>query len=105
MNIKLNGNDVTLEYTFNSLRYMEDLDITDLAEIGNKPFKIFSTAELLLMGALNSNKNARFTVGQASTYLEEVANDGEIYELVGRLIGLLEESSFFKNLTKEKKAK
>lgn len=89
-----------LKYTFNSFRYMEELDLGELAELERKPFKMISIGETLLLGALNYNPKVKYTPQMVSEIMEEEVNNGNMVELIGNLVELLQESSFFKNLQK-----
>jgi len=105
MTINLLGKNAELEYSFNSFKYMEDFDISELANLEKTPFKIFGIAETMLIGALNHDRKVIYTEDQVADYLAELAIEGELFTLVEGLITLLEASEFFKGLTREKKAK
>jgi len=77
---------------------MEELDLGALNELDRKPFKLFGTAEIMLMGGLNHNNKVVYTVDDAQECLEEVAGEGDLMELVEQMFALLEESNFFKKL-------
>jgi len=42
MNIKVDGKEIELEYSFNSFKYMEDFNVLELQEIESKPFKVLN---------------------------------------------------------------
>lgn len=90
-----------LDYTFNSFNYMEDLDIEELATIDKKPFKMFKFATILLLGAMNNDPRVRVDIETVELALVEYAKEKSIPELIEELIGLLQESDFFKSLQKK----
>lgn len=98
MNIKINGKDVKLEYTFNSFKYMEDFDINEMKDIETKPFKMVKMTETLLLGALNNNPKNVYTLEDVETFLEEYVIENSISKFIEELIGLLQDSNFFKSL-------
>lgn len=87
-----------LKFTFNSFRYMEELDLMELQTLEQTPFKILGVTETLLRGALNHNPNKKFNNNEVVEILEEVMEEGELMELLELLLEELQESSFFKNL-------
>lgn len=101
MNIKVNDKEFELKFTFNSFRYMEDFNLNELNDLGEKPFKVIGVTEQLLHGALNHDKKVVYTKETASTILEEyLEGDTSMMELVEGLMRELEESDFFKKLQK-----
>ncbi len=101
MIIKINDKDVELKYTYNSFRYMEDLNVADIGTIETNPFKLIRINEILLLGALNHNPKEVYKLNVVMNYLEDRMNDGTLFELSEKLMGLLENSSFFQNLQVE----
>lgn len=89
---------LNLEYTFNSFRFMEELDLSELSKLDRKPFKMVGIAQILLIGALNHNPKVIFDDIKVMEILEVKSNEGKLFELLEKLIELLQESSFFKNL-------
>lgn len=99
--IKINEKDYEVGFTFNSFKHMEDLDISDLAEIDTKPFKVIKITEQLLKGALNHNPKVVFKEQAIDSIVEECATSGEIALVMGVLLELLQDSDFFKSLQAE----
>ena len=100
--IKIGGKNVMLKYTFNSFKYMEELDLSVMNELENKPFKILSLAEILLMGAVNHDPRNIVTIDMVQEHLEAVIVEGKLVDLVSDLMKILEDSDFFKSLHAEK---
>lgn len=98
MNITINGKEKELVFTFNSFKYMQDLDLSVLQEAESKPFKIVPFLETLLLGALNSNPKDKYTIDNVSMYLEDYIVEGDVTVLLEDLMKELEESNFFKSL-------
>lgn len=101
MIIKLRNTDVDLKFTFNSFKYLQEFDVSELAMLDVKPFKMLSIASELLLGAVNSNPKVVFTESDVNEYLEESMKNLGLIELTESLIHLLEESDFFKELQKK----
>ena len=101
MIIKIKDKDVELKYTFNSFKYMEELDMSELSEIQNKPFKIISIVGILLLGAVNNSRRNKFTVIDVEEFLEEYINENSVADLLEELMKQLQESDFFKSLQKK----
>lgn len=95
------GKEYNLSFTYNSFRYMQELDLGELEQIESKPFKMIGFTEELLLGAINNTPTKKITVKTVSEIVEEKMEQGELMELMEDLIKLLEESSFFKNLQKK----
>ena len=104
MEIKYKGKVLPLKYTFNSFKYMEDLDLGILSELDEKPFKIVGMTLTLLMGAMNYRPKIQYDEEQAYEVLESISDEGNMVELLEFLIGELEKSSFFKNLQEKQPA-
>lgn len=98
MKIKIKGKEQELKFTYNSFRYIESFDVSELENIEKTPFKVIFTTEKLLYGALNHNPNEYFGLSDVSEYMEKVVETEDISELLSQLMQLLEESNFFKNL-------
>ena len=104
MEIIYKGKPVELKYTFNSFKYMQDLDLEELQTLGSTPFKVLGIVDTLMKGALNHNPRRKFDDGDVSEIIEEVMEDGDLMELLEFLLEELQESSFFKNLQEEQSA-
>lgn len=98
MKIILDNETVELKYTFNSFKYMEDFDVSELDVLERKPFKIASVSTLLLRGALNNNPDKFYDDRVINDYLETQLVNGKLVDLLEKLIELLQESDFFKSL-------
>lgn len=103
MILEYKGEELKLKYTFNSFRYMEDLNLSDLDNLDEKPFKMFTVAEMLLTGALNHDPREVYDNITVSEIFDAEAEDGNLMELFEFLLMELQESSFFKNLQGKKK--
>lgn len=100
MKLEHKGTEYELKYTYNSFRYMQDLDLGELELIESKPFRIIGFTEELLLGAINSDPRKKVTLAQVGEIVEAKMEEEKLVELMEELIKLLEESSFFKNLQK-----
>lgn len=100
MVIEIGGKEVELKYTYNSFRYMEELDIRELMNLDRKPFKLIRISENLLLGAVNNNPKQVIKYEDVSKYIQNEFENGNINDLLESLMVLLEESSFFQNLQK-----
>ena len=98
MKIELEGKELELKYTFNSFRYMEELDLMELQTLEQTPFKIIGVTETLMRGALNHNPSKRYDNKEVVAIIEQIMDDGELMELLEFLLEELQKSSFFKNL-------
>lgn len=98
MSINIQGKDIELKYTYNSFRYMEDLDLDEMATLESTPFKLIGVLETLLLGAVNHNPKVVVTPNQVAEYMNDNYEDIDIMELMNNLMEKLEESSFFQNL-------
>lgn len=100
MIINHNDKEYELKFTYNSFKYMRDLDLGELEEIESKPFMLIGFTEQLLLGAMNNHPKVKVSLAQVSKIVEAKLEEGTIMKLMEDLIKLLEESSFFKNLQK-----
>lgn len=98
MIVNYKDKEITLDYKFNSFKYMEDLELNKLTNLENKPFVLFSVAEILVYGALNHDFGVVYPRKFAVQLLEEVTLGGGLMELVESLIKMLEDNDFFKAL-------
>lgn len=99
---KLNGATYPLEFTFNSIILIEDLDIIGLADdLKNRPLKVISVTATLLWAVLNKDKYI-LEKEEVVTMLDEWCNkDGNnIVDLFNSLQEALENSGFFQKLMK-----
>lgn len=103
MVVKFNGKDLELKYTFNSFKYMKEFSTTMFDKVNENPFLIIDVLEVLLLGALNHDKKKVFTEDDVDNILEELSDNGQLSEVLEYLMELLQNSSFFKGLQKEKK--
>lgn len=93
---------VELKYSFNSFKYMQDLDLSVMSELDKKPFQIITLSEILLTGAMNHNPKDLYGPMVVQSVLEDLLEKGELMNLIEDLMELLEASSFFKSLQVEK---
>lgn len=100
MIIKYKDNDIQLKYTFNSFKYMEDVNLGDLENLDQTPFRLVGILQGLLLGALNSDPKVYYTPNQVDEILENIIEDEEsnLADTLEGLVELLQESSFFKSL-------
>lgn len=98
MVINFNGEDRELKYTYNSFKYMENFDTSELANLGEKPFKLLGITQTLLTGAINHNPRVVVPQRDIEKHIELEMNSGGLMQLLTDLMLLLEDSSFFKNL-------
>jgi len=101
MKIEVNKKKYDLKFTFNSFKYLEDLDMGKMAEVENKPFKIIGFVKELLYGALNHSRKKEYCESIAEEVLEQYLEEGgSLPELLEGLMKELENSAFFKQLQK-----
>lgn len=101
MNINYNGKQVEVKYTYNSFKFMREVDFAILNEIDRFPFKLFDLAESLLYGGLNHDRKVRYIADDVDAILEEVSEKGDLMEFVEGMIEELEKSGFFKSLHRQ----
>lgn len=99
--ITILGQSILLKYTFNSFMYMEDLDLSEIEHLEQKPFKIIPLLETLLVGAINNDKKNYFSKEAVTEWLSEYMETDSISKLLENLMGLLTTSSFFVSLQKK----
>lgn len=89
-----------LDYTFNSIRYMDNLNFNELQNIEETPFKFYTFTAKLFHGALNWNSKKFFSEDEAYALLEKYfeENPDKSKTLIEDLLNMLQESNFFKNL-------
>ena len=106
MKLVVKEKEYDLKFTFNSFRYMEDFNFSELEEVEHKPFKLISVTKQLLFGALNHNKDEYYSDDDVEDLLENALEDISIADLLNDLVELIQDSGFFKSLQKpQKKAK
>ena len=103
MIIKIKNTDCELGFTFNSFKYMGDFDLSALADMESKPFKVIPLIETLLLGAVNNNPKVKFSILDVQRFIEAYIEDGSLQDLLAELMKLLQESRFFKSLQKNNK--
>lgn len=100
MNITIGKKEYELKYTFNSFRYMQELDFGKMQELSNKPFMMVGMLELMFYGALNHNPKKYYSEEVSLDLLEKVMETHDIMELFEGLTTMLTEHDFFKKLQK-----
>lgn len=99
MQITVGGKEYEVKYTFNSFQYMEDFDVEVFEQAEKKPFKLISTANILLLGGLNHDPKVRYKDATVSVILQDfVKEGGSLAKLMEDMILELQESDFFKSL-------
>ena len=101
--VTIKGKEYDLKYTFNSFKYMQDLDVSVFEEIEKKPFLIAPVVETLLFGAVNHNAKQKVKQDDLIDFLDEFISDenNSLVELLESLMELLQKSGFFKSLQKK----
>jgi hypothetical protein len=92
-----------LKFTFNSFKYMKELNLKDIEDFETNPLKIACMLEMMLLGAVNSNPNKVVKESELQEYLEEYFTEetSDVTVLFEELMTLLQESSFFKSLQRK----
>lgn len=100
MVINYKDKEIQLKYTFNSFKYMEDVNLGDLEGLEQTPFRLVGILQGLLLGALNNDPKVYYTPIQVDEILENIIEDEDsnLAETLEGLVELLKESSFFKSL-------
>ena len=99
MVIAVGGKGYEVKYTFNSFQYMEDFDIGAFEQAEQKPFKLITTAGILLNGGLNHDPKVRYKEATVNVLLNEyVKEGGQLPTLLNEMVEELQESDFFKSL-------
>lgn len=94
----IKGKEVELAFTFRSFKFIKDFKMSEIAQLQDCPFMLIDVTETLLFGAVNNSRKAQFSRGDVAEALEEFANENSLPKLFEDLMGLLEESDFFKQL-------
>lgn len=105
MKLTIKEKEYELKFTFNSFRFMEDFNFSELEEVQHKPFKLIGVTSQLLLGALNHNRDEYYSQDDVEELMENILEENSIAELLNDLVELLQESSFFKSLQKQTKKK
>ena len=105
MKLKVGEQEYTLEFSYNSFRYLKDFNIKDLEKIEDNPFLMLPITKSLLEGSLNYSPSKEFSESEVEKILEDAMDEMNIGDLLADLVGLLEESRFFKSLQKKTKKK
>lgn len=105
MNINIKNKEVEIKFTFNSFKFMTELNMGEMQELEQKPFKIIPMVEILLLGAVNNDPKVKFTVIDVQAFLEKFIEENSISDLLEELTTKLQESSFFKSLQKNTEKK
>lgn len=102
MELTIGGKKYEIKYTFNSFKYMEDLDMGVMQEIDKKPFKLVGVLSTLLCGAMNHDRKKKvYTTDDCEDLIAKYVEDGgSLGDLFTDLTSLLESSGFFKSLQK-----
>lgn len=105
MNITINGKEVELKYTYNSFKHMGEFNLEDVEKLDINPFKVFSILSVLMLGAVNHNPREKFSDEDVEEALSVKVEEVSPVELLEVLMGLLQESDFFKSLQSVKTPK
>jgi hypothetical protein len=105
MIFKVGEKEYKLEFTYNSFKHLQDFNIKDLEKIEDNPFLMLPIVKSLLDGALNHDPKKEFTDKEVEDILETAMEENNIGDVLTDLVGLLEDSSFFKSLQKKTKKK
>lgn len=95
--LKTSKEDYIVQFTFNSFKYMEDIEISN--EIERYPFKAITYACKLLLGGLNWNPKKLYDSENVHEIIEDYLNfndDATIETLLSSILAELESSNFFK---------
>ncbi len=103
--VKIGNREVEVKFSYNSMKYMTDLDISTFETMETKPFSIIPTIETLLFAGCNHNQKDRYGLESIQECIEKSMEDGTFGELMTLLMRKLEESSFFKSLQGMNEAK
>ena len=98
--LTVNDKTYELDYTFNSFKYMEDLDMSEMADSSAKPVKMIKIMKILLLGALNCSRAKKYSEKQVEDIVEAYVEEGSVAELMELLTTMLGDCGFFKSLQK-----
>lgn len=96
--IPVGDKEISIEYTFNSFKFMQDFDVTAMSEVENKPFKVIGILSSLLTGGLNSNPKRLVATDIVDMYTEQIIQSGLAVDVIEECFTELQESDFFKSL-------
>ena len=103
--INIKGKDLEIKFTYNSMKYMQEFDITSFAEVEHKPFKAIALIRELLFAGLNHDPKVVIGEITIDEYIESSIEEGKFQELMEEVINKLNESDFFQSLQKTKPKK
>lgn len=103
--INIKGKDLELQFTYNSMKYLQDFDFTALVEIESKPFKAIGLVRELLFASMNCDPKVVIGEIEIDEYVESAIEDGVFQDLMAELVNKLMDSNFFKSLQKTKTKK
>lgn len=98
--INVNNTDYILKFTFNSFKFIDDLELgTDYSQF---PLKTMTLTYKLLYGALNWARDKYYNEDDVDAIFEGyLQEDGDVQLLMKNLISMLNETNFFKALQKK----
>jgi hypothetical protein len=103
--INIKGKELEIKFTYNSMRYMQDFDVTSFGEIESKPFKAIGLLKELMFAGMNHNPKVVVGEIEIDGYIESSIEEGKFQELMEEVINKLNESDFFQSLQKTKPKK
>ena len=98
MNINYKDKEIELKFTYNSFRYMEDLDINRLEQMDSNIFSMIGVSRDLLIGAINKEPSEKYTYADVDAILEPLTDSGEIVDFFREIFELLSNSGFLSRL-------
>ena len=98
MEIKIKGRTQELKFTFNSFKYMEDMNFGEMEDFEKYPIKFAGMVKNLLLGAVNNNPRNLYSESDVMMFLEDYCEENDLGKFAEELFSLLSESSFFKSL-------
>lgn len=103
--ITIDNKTYTLAYTFNSFKYIDDLDFSNANQFETKPIKMITMLSDLFYGALNHDKKNFIDRNTSDDLLEKYIETKPVADIFTELTNMLFESNFFKNLNTESEQK
>lgn len=94
--IKIGKENYKLDFTFNSFKFIEDLDLS--TDFSKTPFKFFSTLSDLFYGAINCKRDKYIEREKSDELLEKYIETVDPVDLFNDLVELISENHFFKKL-------
>jgi hypothetical protein len=98
--VVIRGREIELKFTFNSMNYMQEFDLSVFEKLETMPFMIYPTVLKLMMGAVNHDPKVKIPEVLVQELLETKMEEENLSAILTDLMGLLEESRFFKALQK-----